>query len=243
MKRRRIILGQVKDVEGASWDVCDSRDTKHGFDLLFGHIQTRLGSYFGGPPRLIATQSLVDYWIKHQTHYGGFILDLPAGRTTLKRLRKRLGFNYRDDLSDWWQERLPDLQTMSAHEFAAKHSLDISMVFAMRLKLLGRWARHENWWREPEVLQILLSDLTLRETGENLGIGVSHAKRLKDRATEEYEAIPAPLPSGASSFGTPGNRRPAPGTAGIGLPACGSARHSSTHNRPGIPTACRWPEF
>lgn len=55
MKRNPKILGQVRDVEGSLWDVRQIRDTKHGFDLLFGSPEPRLGSYKGGLPRLIAT--------------------------------------------------------------------------------------------------------------------------------------------------------------------------------------------
>ncbi len=182
MKRERAILGQVKDVEGGLWDVRAIRGTKHGFDLLFGSAASRLGSYRGGLPRLIATKPLQDYWEANRTKHDGQIYDLPAGRTTLKRVRQRLGFHFHKDLSDFWQERLDDLRTLATRECSAKHDLAPHVVTQARLKLVGRQARELDWWRKPRPLKILQSDITLREIGEKLGISTSQAKRLRDRA-------------------------------------------------------------
>jgi hypothetical protein len=182
MKRKPSILGQVRDVEGVLWDVRQIRDTKHGFDLLFGSPEPRLGSYRGGLPRPIATQPLVDFWEANRTIRDGVLFDLPAGRTTLKRVRHRLGFHYLDDFSDFWKERLEDLETLSAREFAIRHKVDIEVVFDTRRKLLGKRARDLGWWRKPRPLKILRSKITLREMGEKLSISISQAKRLRDRA-------------------------------------------------------------
>jgi hypothetical protein len=185
MKHKASILGQVRDVDGGLWDVRDIRDTKHGFDLLFGSPTPRLGSYRGGPPRLIATQPLVDFWEANRTAYGGIMFDLPAGRTTLKRVRHRLGFHRLDDLSDFWQERIEDLEALSVREFAERYNVDIQVVFETRFKLLGRRARVPGWWRKARPLKILRSNITLREMGEKLNISISQAKRLSDRARQE----------------------------------------------------------
>ncbi len=176
------ILFSLTDVEGSVWDVRQIRDTNHGFDLLFGSPASRLGAYRGGLPRLIATQPLYDFWMANRTTYNGVIFDLPAGRTTLKRVRRRLGFNYWDDLSDFWKERIQDLETLSAREFAARHKVDLSVVFGTRRRLLGKRARDLGWWTHPSSLQVLQSDITLREMGEKLGISTSQAHRLKYRA-------------------------------------------------------------
>lgn len=106
MKRKATILGQVRDVEGGLWDVRELRDTKHGFDLLFGSPVHHLGSYGGGLPRLIATRSLKNFWEVNRTKRDGVIFDLPAGRTTLKRVRRRLGFHSLKDLSKFWKKRI-----------------------------------------------------------------------------------------------------------------------------------------
>lgn len=182
MKRNPKIIGHVRDVEGSLWDVRQIRETKHGFDLLFGSPDSRLGSYKGGLPRLIATKPLLDFWKANRAKRGGVVFDLPAGRTTLKRVRRRLGFNYLDELSEFWDERIEDLEALSAREFAMRHKVDIQVVFETRRKLLGNVARNPGWWRKPRPLKILRSKITLREVGERLGISTSHAKRLRDRA-------------------------------------------------------------
>ena len=64
-------------------------------------------------------------------------MDLPAGRTTLKRLRRRLGFHYFEDKSEFWWDRIGDLETYSAREFAKLHDVDVQVVFDTRTKLLG----------------------------------------------------------------------------------------------------------
>jgi hypothetical protein len=175
--------GQVRDVEGRLWDVRDARDTKHGFDLLFGSPVSGLG-WGCGLPALIATQPLVDFWEANQTKRNGVIYDLPAGRTTLKRVRQRLGFRSWDDIAEFWQERIDDLEALSAREFAAQHNIRLQVVFARRTQHLGRRARQVGWWREAGPLEILRSDITLREMGEKLDISISQAFRLKDQARE-----------------------------------------------------------
>lgn len=183
------ILFTVTDVEGSLWDVRTVRDTKHGFDLLFGSPSaSHLGSYRGGLPRLIATQPLYDFWMANRTKHNGTIFDLPAGRTTLKRVRQRLGFNYFDDVSEFWHERSDDLELLSAREFATRHNVPVELVFDMRRRLLGKRARPIGWWTHPSSLQVLQSNIPLREMGEKLNISISQAHRLKYRARTDMAA-------------------------------------------------------
>ena len=126
MRRKFPISGQEKDVDGICWDVCGVRITKHGFDLCFGIPAEDHGAYKGGTMRLIATQALQDFRIANRTRGHGFLFDLPAGRTTRKRLRRRLGFNFRDDTADFWQDRMADLDSLAAREFAAKFDVDVA---------------------------------------------------------------------------------------------------------------------
>jgi hypothetical protein len=184
MRHKALVLGQVRDIEGRLWDVRQIRETKHGFNLLYGSPEARVG-YWGGVARLIATQPLIDYWEGNRTQRDGVLFDLPAGRTTLKRVRSRFGFNYHKDLSTFWMQRIEDLDKLSAREFARKHNVDIHVVVDARRRLLGSRVRKLGWWRKPRPIKILRSNVTLREMGEQLGISISHAKRLKDRALRQ----------------------------------------------------------
>ena len=188
MKRKFPVLGQVRDVENSLWDVRQIRDTQRGFDLLFGTPARHHGSYQGGLPRLIATRSLIDFWDANRIKHDGVLYDLPAGRSTLKRVRRRFGFHYWDDLSEFWKERIEDLEELSAREFAARHKVDVDVVFDTRRKLLGKRARDIGWWRKARPLKVLLSNIPLREMGEKLCISISQAKRLRDRAREQLAA-------------------------------------------------------
>lgn len=185
MAGKAIILSHVYDAEGILWGVKDVRTTKYGFNLLFGSPVARPGVYERGNPRLIATQELVDFWEANRLKYGSVLFDLPAGRTTLKRLRSRLGFNYNNDRAAFWRERLEDLKTLSMSGFAKRHNVDPNVASDVRFKLLGRRARQLGWWRKPRFLKILRSGITLREMGEKLGISISHAKRIRDQALQE----------------------------------------------------------
>jgi hypothetical protein len=185
MKRNPKILGQVVDVEGYLWDVRQIRDTKHGFDLLFGS-PARPGIYCG-LPSLIATRPLTDFWEANQTKHSGILFDLPAGRTTLKRVRHRLGFNYHENMAEFWRQRMEDLKSLRPREFAWRHNIPYDVVVDTRRKLLGNSARPLGWWREPELLEVLRSNVSLRVMGGKLGISTSHAHRLKRQARLQPE--------------------------------------------------------
>ena len=182
MKLKYPVVGQVTDVDDALWDVREVRDTKHGFDLLFGSPVSRIGLTCTGLPRLIATQPLYDFWEANRTKHDGLIYDLPAGRSTLKRVRRRLGFHYRNDVSEFWNEHLEELKMLTNRQFAARHNLHQAIVADARVRLLGRQARALNWWCNPEPLELLRSDLTLKKVGEKLSISISQAHRLRGRA-------------------------------------------------------------
>jgi hypothetical protein len=171
---------QVYDVDHSLWDVRDARETKHGFDLLFGTpVNTPLGSSTNGLPRLIATDALRDYWERNKTKSKGEVYDLPAGRTTLKRVRKRLGLNVKKDTWTFYRTHTVELRTLSASEFAERYGIDKHVVMHRRLRLLGRKARMIGWWKNEKVVEILREPLTLRAAGEKLGIKITHVARLR----------------------------------------------------------------
>ncbi len=181
VKRKYVVLAQVKDVFGDIWDVRQIRPTKHGFDLLYGSPEPGSQKYWGGPPRLIAHQPLVDYWETNQATIR-MIYDLPGGRTTFKRLRHHLGFNYHRDLNTFYMQRIDDLEHLTTRQFAARHNVDYNVASDARRKLLGRFARPLGWWRKARPLKILQSGILLRQIAEKLGISTSQAHRLRERA-------------------------------------------------------------
>lgn len=179
------ILGQLRDVEGTVWDIRDVRPTKHGFDLMFGNKTLDHGPNWIGLPRLICTKELYDFWDQNRVKGEGFLFSLPAGRTTLKRLRKRYRFNFDNDVDKLWQDRLEDLKSMKPRDFAKKYEIKLSQAFDRRTQLLGRRARQLGWWRTSETIALLRSGLTLREIGEQLNISTSQVHRLRRRAEAE----------------------------------------------------------
>ncbi len=183
------VCGEVKDVDGTLWDVRDVRDTRHGFDLCFGTPAGDHGAFRGGLPRLIATEPLRDFWEANQIKGHGFLFDLPAGRTTLKRVRRRLGFNQRDDTRDFFADRVGELESLPVREFAARHGVARAVACDWRRRILGKRTRPSGWWRRAKFLRVLHAGLTLIETGRRLGIGISHAKRLRDRARLEAQLL------------------------------------------------------
>ena len=210
------ITGQVRDADGDCWNVRDVRTTRHGFDLYFGTPENNHGAYRGGLPRLIATQALCDFWEANQIKGRRVLFDLPAGATTLKRLRRRLGFNFRDDTREFWTARKEDLDSLPTREFAARHGVKTEVASDWRRKIIGIRARPIGWWRRPKFRKVLLADLTLSEAGRKLGIGISQAKRLRDRARLESQLSRIPVnlkltlaggpPSPPFSLAAPSNR-------------------------------------
>ncbi len=185
------IIGATRDVEGRWWWIRQIRETKHGFDLLFGTRVSRTEAYPTGFPGIIATQPLLDYWETNKTRHDSTINNLPAGRSTLKRVRCRYGFHVLNDAAEFYQENIDDLRTLTPRQFARKHKLNVNVVSGARFRHLGPVAREIGWWRQPRVLNILLSHLTLREKGLKLGIGTSQAHRLTIRATAEQLLLAA----------------------------------------------------
>lgn len=192
MKRKYPAVGRLKDVDGVLWDIREVRDTKYGFSIYFGTPAYNHGAYRGGLPRLIATKPLRDFWQGHPVESRGFTYDLPAGRTTLKRLRKRLGLHYLDDLTEFWTDRLADLESLPVRDFAARHRVPVEVVLDRRRQMIGKSARELDWWRTPNIRNVLLSGLTLREISQKLDISLTHASRLRIRAQQERSGSAEP---------------------------------------------------
>jgi hypothetical protein len=185
--RKHPKIGEVTDFYGDLWDVRQIRPTRHGFDVLYGSPASGR-DLTGALLRLIPTRELREFWHTNRAKTNGFIFDLPAGRTTLKRARQRFGFNFRDDVTEFWTNRIDDLQALSGQEFAAKHGVNYCSATARRQTIFGNRVRPAGWWRKPKYVGILLADLTLGQAGKKLGISPSQTHRLRKRARAEREA-------------------------------------------------------
>lgn len=183
------IIGKTRDVEGRWWWIRDVRQTKHGFDLLCGSLISRSTPYPVGPPGVIPTKPLLDFWDANRCKRDCTVYDFPAGNTTLMHVRRRYGFDVHAATDIFYRERIDDLRTLTPSQFAAKHNVSAHVVYAMRKRYLGRTSRETGWWREPRVINILLSRLTFRERARKLGIGTTHARRLARLAAAEQLQI------------------------------------------------------
>jgi hypothetical protein len=137
-KEAHSVIYQVQDFEGIFYDVYDVRPSKHGFALHFG-FKTRAHRRLytdKGKPGLIATPELVAFWKAHRTEVRANF-DLPAGHTTLVRLRQRLGFHLGHDTDAVWLERIDDLRKLSQREFARKYQVPLTQVYKRRRSLVG----------------------------------------------------------------------------------------------------------
>lgn len=181
----------IKDALGLKWDIHEARATKYGFDLYYGKKKDRTGYDVGGPNRLIYTNELKEFWEKCALKHDGTIFDLPAGRTTLKRARLALGFNWDKDSERFWRKHKHDLKTLTPREFEKKHQgITGNRMSAWRLKIVGDKARQSGWWKEPEVLKLLLSEeKSLNQVRAELKekISTSQVFRLRLQAKRAYK--------------------------------------------------------
>ena len=182
----------IKCALGLEWDIKEARATKYGFDLYYGR-RTNAGQYYAsGPYRLIYTNELKTFWEQCALKYDGTIFDLPAGRTTLKRARLALGFNWEKDSERFWRKHKEDMQALTPRAFEKKHrdhEVTGRRMSEWRRKIIGVRARQLDWWREPEVLKLLLSEeKSLNQMRAVLGekISVTHAQRLRLKAKRDY---------------------------------------------------------
>jgi len=183
--RRFPIIDQVRDVDGARFDVRDIRATKHGFELLFGTPERTPDVDHRPWPQLILTEDLRDFWLENQTKHNGLSFDLPASYATLCRARKQLGLGWQASVLKFWTDRIEDLESLRPRQFAVKHGVDPQYVNYWRWRLgVTKRRRARDWWRAPETLNILLSDLTPKEASLALGVSTSYIYQLRARATK-----------------------------------------------------------
>ena len=183
----------IKDALGLEWDIKEARVTKYGFDVYYGKRKDCTGYDVGGPNRLIYTNELKAFWESCALKHDGTIFDLPAGRTTLKRARLALGFNWDKDSEKFWRKHKHELKTLTPREFETKHKhqeITGLRMSSWRLKIIGGKARPLGWWKEPEVLKLLLSEeKSLNQVRAELKeqISTSQVFRLRLQAKSAYK--------------------------------------------------------
>lgn len=105
MARQAQIIDQIRDYAGNLWDARESRPTPHGWPVLLGWPAGLQRGKGAGGPRVIVTRELAAYL--KATRLAPGKIDLPLGRNAIKRLRKSLGLNWREDNNAWWDDN-PD---------------------------------------------------------------------------------------------------------------------------------------
>jgi hypothetical protein len=173
------VSGTVKDVDGILWDVRRVRPTKHGFDLCFGTPHYTYRADQRNSSQLIMTKELRSFWRAKRNKGRRVLFDLPASTCTLRRVRRVLNRNQRDDVRQFWTERIEDLASLPTRDFAAKHGVEADVAFDWRIRLVRRRMRAAGWWRTPETLNLLLSATPLGGAGRELGVAISEVQQLR----------------------------------------------------------------
>lgn len=193
---RRVTGLQIQDVEGVLWQVREARPTAHGFDLLLGYpINPGAGKkVWMNLNRIVPTRALADYFHEHRADtYANF--NLPATQSSLVAVRRKLGYNFDKDRQAIWRERLPDLKSLTPDEFAKRYQVSREQAVWWRRTLVGSNERAHHWWREPAVLELLHSRMSLSKLAEALGISRSYACQLRRQAVQlnrarSFSAVP-----------------------------------------------------
>lgn len=182
MARKANIIGSTKDIFGDLWDVREELPTDHGFNLLIGWPQAApRGPGGGGGPRAIITEELASYLERYR--HNPKDIDLPIGKSAIKRLRRLLGHHYRHDRNLWWDERFEDLISLTIEEFAKKHNVSTGAVSQWRAKLVGAWiCKVDEHIKHDHVRTALCKPTCV--AADILGISVAHVRRLK-KVTQE----------------------------------------------------------
>ena len=174
---------QIIDVVGSVWNIRQSRPSKHGFPLLFGY-PAFTPSYRRKPAgkyHLIATPALLKYW-QNCPQKNEDIFDLPAGASTLARLRQSLRRKFVSLQLAPQRQQGAQTSMRAIRDFAARFDVSLEEAQDWHFFLLDPLTRPVAWWKEPAALAVFRSPLTLREMAETLRISEAQAGRLKLRA-------------------------------------------------------------
>jgi hypothetical protein len=107
-----------------------------------------------------------------------------------------LGFNWDTDSKTFWRKHKSDLMGLWPREFEKKYKekykeqeITAHRMSDWRFRICGARARPLGWWREPEVLKLLLSERSLNGVRAELGgqISTSQVFRLRRQAKRAFE--------------------------------------------------------
>lgn len=168
-------MDPVHDIFGQTWLVTEARETPLGFDVLVGrpHPPSRQGA------TVILTDDLAEAIDAMRDTPADLDGVLPIGRTTIKRLRKAMGYHWRADRLDWYLDRLDDLATMTGVEFAQRHGVSEATASIWRNRLVGPRRRPAGWWRAPDVVATLTAPTSAAQAARALEISDGAVRRLR----------------------------------------------------------------
>lgn len=126
LNREESAIGNARDVFGDDWLVRERRDSGHGWLIEIGWPVAS-----DGPQgvQIICTNPLADYLRNTRLKN----VDLPIGKTAVKRLRKNLELYWSWD--EWWAKRKGDLRSMTLEAFCAKHGCSVGAASQRRSSL------------------------------------------------------------------------------------------------------------
>lgn len=129
VNRSDSVIGHAVDVWGGGWYVSEQRITSHGWPVLLGWPDDVERGRGGQGAAVVLTQPLAQYLTEKRPRD----LDLPIGRTVIKRLRRDLGLRW--DWDVWWSDRADDLRCMTLEAFAARHGCSVGAASQRRAAL------------------------------------------------------------------------------------------------------------
>lgn len=177
-----VVLRIVTDVWGDSWDITEERPTNYGWLLCLGHPTGRPRGRGAGGPQIVVTPELATYLDQHRRRPGA--IRLPCGQTTVGRVRRLLGHNWAADEWAHWSKHLDDFLTMTLAEIAAKHGVAESTALNYQVLFFGHKTRSADWWRDPDVLELLEGNTPRAIVADRLDLSVGAVGRLRWVARE-----------------------------------------------------------
>ncbi len=164
----------VFDAWSDIWAVSDSRKTDHGFEIYLGRPAVASGPMGAA---VIITDDLAQWFERHRRTPKN--LNLPLSKTTVTHIRSVLGHHRYQDAEMWWLERQTDLERLTTADFAAKHRVSAGAISQARQALIGPRQRPANWWRTPEMIQILHSKMPLAWIAQQTGLSAVSVRKYR----------------------------------------------------------------